>query len=70
MEASTYPEIMAAMGTAMKGSPADLLRAGRENPTVARFLEQLWDILDDDDAATFKKANGSPETANGSPNLV
>jgi len=67
MEASTNPEIMAAMGTAMKGSPADLLRAGRENPTVAHFLEQLWDILDDDDAVTFKKANGSLETVNRVP---
>ncbi len=46
MEAATNPDIMKAMNTAMAGSPADMLRLGRENPKVADFLRRLWTALD------------------------
>jgi len=47
MEAAADPDIMSAMQTAMGGSPADLLRLGRENPKVADFLTRLWGVLND-----------------------
>ena len=47
MEAASDPTIMRAMQTAMAGSPADLLRAGREDPEVADFLRRLWGALGD-----------------------
>jgi len=46
MEAASDPTIMGAMQTAMSGSPADLLRAGRDDPKVADFLQRLWTVLD------------------------
>ena len=49
LKASSDPEIMGAMRTAMNGSPADLLKAGRENPAVAEFLEELWGVMEGDD---------------------
>jgi ATP-dependent Clp protease ATP-binding subunit ClpA len=48
MEASSDPVILQAMRTAMGGSPAELLQAGRENPAVAKFLQRLWSVLDQD----------------------
>jgi AAA domain (Cdc48 subfamily)/C-terminal, D2-small domain, of ClpB protein len=48
MEASADPVMMQAMRTAMGGSPAELLEAGRENPAVAKFLQRLWSVLDKD----------------------
>lgn len=35
-----------ALQTAIGGSPADLLKAGRENPQIASFLKELWSELD------------------------
>lgn len=35
-----------ALKTAIGGSPADLLKAGRENPQIASFLKDLWSELD------------------------
>ena len=52
MEASSDPVIMQAMRTAMDGSPAQLMEAGRENPAVAKFLERLWAIMDKDGTMT------------------
>lgn len=52
MEASSDPVIMQAMRTAMDGSPAQLLEAGRENPAVAKFLQRLWAIMDTDGTMT------------------
>jgi hypothetical protein len=58
MEASSDPDIMAAMRTAMDGSPADLMEVGKENPTVANFLERLWKVMEDDGVST----PSAPET--------
>ena len=52
LEASQDPVIMKAMRTAMDGSPAQLLEAGRENPAVAKFLQRLWAIMDTDGTIT------------------
>ena len=52
MEASSDPVIMQAMRTAMDGSPAQLLEAGRENPAVAKFLQRLWAVMDTDGTMT------------------
>lgn len=46
LKASSDPEIMDSIRTAMNGSPADLLRAGSENPMVANFLQELWSSVD------------------------
>ena len=47
MEAASDPDLMGAMRTAMGGSPADLLKAGRDNPKVASFLKKLWGAIDE-----------------------
>lgn len=52
MEASQDPVIMKAMRTAMDGSPAELLEAGKQNPTVANFLGRLWAVLEEDGPMT------------------
>lgn len=52
LKASQDPELMEAMRTAMDGSPADLLRKGRENLKVANFLKELWAILEEDGVST------------------
>jgi len=56
MEASSDPEIMSTMQTAMSGSPADLMRIAQTNPKVAQFLNRLWDAVDMD-------PNGAPTTS-------
>jgi len=48
MEAAADPVTMKAMQTAMGGSPADLLKAGQNNPKVAAFLQNLWAVLEAD----------------------
>jgi ATP-dependent Clp protease ATP-binding subunit ClpC len=48
LEASSDPKIMGAIRTAMNGSPADLLKSGREDPEVAKFLQRLWGVLQDE----------------------
>lgn len=58
MEAASNPSVMRAMQAAMGGSPADLLKAGRENPQVASFLQKLWSVLDE--------GNGSQDGPRGS----
>lgn len=47
MEAASDPDLMRAMQTAMGGSPADLLRLGKQNPKVADFLKRLWSVLNE-----------------------
>lgn len=61
MEATTDPEIMRAMQTAMGGSPADLLQLGQANPRVADFLRRLWTVLNETegDSSLIDQANGS-----------
>lgn len=59
MEAASNPSVMRAMQAAMGGSPADLLKAGRENPEVASFLERLWRVLDGDDVVAGVASPGS-----------
>jgi len=59
MEAASDPDIMKAMQTAMGGSPADLLKAGQENPKVADFLQRLWAELDS------SSSSSSGTTTNG-----
>lgn len=39
-------DFRAALQTAIGGSPADLLKAGRDNPQIAMFLKELWSELD------------------------
>ena len=48
LKASTDPEIMGAIRTAMNGSPADLMKVGKNNPKVASFLQELWANLESD----------------------
>ena len=60
MEAASDPDLMGAMRTAMGGSPADLLKAGRGNPKVASFLKKLWSAIDDTTAAGESSASSSP----------
>ena len=50
-KAAADPAMMQAMQTAMGASPAELLQLGREDPKVATFLQELWAVLDEDDAA-------------------
>ena len=52
LKASQDPELMEAMRTAMNGSPADLLKQGRDNPKIAKFLQELWSILEEDGVPT------------------
>ena len=61
MEATTDPEIMRAMQTAMGGSPADLLQLGQANPRVADFLRRLWTVLNETegDSSLIDQPNGS-----------
>jgi len=61
MESATDPDIMKAMQTAMSGSPADLLKAGRQNPKVADFLQRLWTALDMDTETNASSSTTSPE---------
>lgn len=60
LEASSDPEIMGAIQSVMGGSPADLLKAGQENPKVAGFLQRLWSVIDDEEDNDTKeeKTNG------------
>jgi hypothetical protein len=58
MEAASDSDLMGAMQTAMGGSPADLLKAGRDNPKVASFLKKLWSVIDEPPTAATK-TNGS-----------
>jgi hypothetical protein len=58
MEAASDSDLMGAMQTAMGGSPADLLKAGRDNPKVASFLKKLWSAIDEPPSIT-KSSNGS-----------
>lgn len=46
LKASSDPEIMGAIRTAMNGSPADLRAAAQKNPTIASFLQEIWSVLD------------------------
>ena len=46
MDAAGNPDMMRAMQTAMSGSPADLLNAGRANPKIGEFLQKLWAALE------------------------
>ena len=52
LKASQDPELMEAMRTAMNGSPADLLQKGRDNPKIAKFLQDLWSVLEDEGVPT------------------
>ena len=63
LQASTDQTLMGAMRTAMDGSPADLLKAGRENPTVANFLQQLWRLLEEDEDAGAVNGSKRPQRA-------
>lgn len=70
MEAASDPDIMRAMQTAMSGSPADLLKVGRENPRVADFLQRLWKSLNmaDEGNGTLQQqpvVNGDPKNGVG-----
>lgn len=63
MQASTDPEIMGAIRTVMGGSPADLRNAARKNPTIAKFLQEVWGALSynedsDDSTAVVAPASG------------
>ena len=49
LKASSDPEIMGAIRTAMNGSPADLRAAAQTNPTIAAFLQEVWSVLSEDD---------------------
>jgi len=60
LQASSDATIMGAMRTAMNGSPADLLKAGKDNPAVAKFLEELWEVLEGDEMGSASP--NSPET--------
>lgn len=62
LEASSDPAIMGAIRTAMNGSPADLLRAGKDDPEVANFLRKLWKILSDEESSD--RASGSLDIEN------
>ena len=71
LQASSDEALMGAIRTAMNGSPADLLAAGKNDPAVANFLEQLWQILEEDEdekADTNGTVNGNtaPEAASKS----
>ena len=59
MRAASDPDMMKAMQAAMGGSPAALLQAGRENPRVKSFLQELWSVLEEDQASTKKKKETS-----------
>lgn len=48
MQASSDPEIMGAIRTAMNGSPADLKSAAQENPVIAKFLLDVWGTVAND----------------------
>ncbi|KAL7570947.1 hypothetical protein ACA910_002577 [Epithemia clementina (nom. ined.)] len=61
LKASTDKDVMEAIRTAMNGSPADLLKAGQENPAVANFLKQLYQILEDDDVPRPVNGSKSPK---------
>jgi len=65
MEAASDPEIMRAMQTAMSGSPADLLKVGRENPRVADFLQRLWNSLNMDDGVSTQQQRIGGDSNNG-----
>ena len=60
LEASRDPELMEAMRTAMNGSPADLLQRGRDNPKIAKFLQELWAILEEDGVPTPAQPESNP----------
>jgi len=59
MEAASDPDLMGAMRTAMGGSPADLLKAGRDNPKVVSFLKKLWGAIDETTAIASTENNAS-----------
>jgi len=62
LQASTDPEIMEAIGSVMNGSPADLLRASRENEKVEQFLQRLWGLLEDDESPEDTSSEESVES--------
>ena len=66
LEAASDPDIMGAVRTAMNGSPADLLEASRNSPTVANFLERLWAVIEEDgeNESTQQSVNGSADMNN------
>lgn len=61
LKASQDPELMDAMRTAMNGSPADLLKRGRDNPKIAAFLKDLWALLEEDGVSS--PAQSEPDAA-------
>jgi len=70
MEAASDADLMRAMQTSMSGSPADLLRLGKENPRVADFLRRLWSVLNDnstDPAETFGNYNPANQSRSSDP---
>ena len=52
LKASTDPEVMGAIRTAMNGSPADLRAAAQTNPAIASFLRELWSVMEADDTSS------------------
>jgi len=59
MEAMSDSDLRSALQVAIGGSPADLLKAGRDNPKIANFLKELWSELDMDDVSSVGKSAAS-----------
>lgn len=49
MKASTDGSVMEGIRTAMNGSPADLQKAAKNDPALAKFLQEVWNEISEDD---------------------
>lgn len=62
MKASTDPEIMGATRTAMSGLPADLQAKVQMNPTIAKFLQDVWGALSDESNFVASRDSGGAKS--------
>jgi AAA domain (Cdc48 subfamily)/C-terminal, D2-small domain, of ClpB protein len=60
LQASSDPEIMGAIRTAMNGSPADLRAAAQTNPIIEKFLLDIWGAVAESDSVAA--AQQSPKS--------
>ncbi|GKZ00864.1 hypothetical protein MPSEU_001038100 [Mayamaea pseudoterrestris] len=68
LEAASDPEIMNAVRTAMNGSPADLMEASRSSPTVSKFLQRLWAVMEEDEQVN--PTSDSADSSNSGLNAI
>jgi C-terminal, D2-small domain, of ClpB protein len=58
MKASTDGGVMEGIRTAMAGSPADLLKAAKNDPALAQFLQNVWNEISEEELMSSSPQTG------------